>query len=192
MNHVYVSALLVVGLVLSNVVHAHIGVHAQGSFASGLMHPFSGFDHLLAMIAAGLWAVQVAGRMLYAIPAIFIGAMALGAGIGIAGGALPFAESGIALSVLVLGALVAFAARARWEIAGPMIAVFALFHGYSHGTGMPEFSASESYLAGVLMATASLLAFGVATAASLQQQTRLLSAGGAAISLAGVVMILAA
>ena len=192
MNHVYVTAVLVLGLVLSNVVHAHIGVDAHGSFRSGLLHPFSGLDHLLAMIAVGLWAVQVAGRMLLAIPVVFACAMALGAIIGIFGGTLPFAESGVAFSVLVLGLLVSFAVRAPWQIACPLIALLALFHGYAHGIGIPEFSEPAGYLTGVLMATASLHAFGIAMAAALLHRGRVLCACGAAISFVGVFLILAA
>src|SRR3954464_8727240 len=108
MNNGSLSALLAIGLVLSNAVHAHIGVDAHGSFASGLLHPFSGPDHMLAMIAVGLWASQMGGRALFLLPSTFTAAMALGIGLGMTSGALPIAEGAIAASVLVLGALIAF------------------------------------------------------------------------------------
>jgi urease accessory protein len=192
MNNGSLSALLAIGLVLSNAVHAHIGVDAHGSFASGLLHPFSGFDHMLAMIAVGLWACQMGGRALFILPTVFIATMALGAGLGMTGGALPLAEGAIAASVLVLGALIAFAARAPWQPAAALVAVFALFHGAVHGAGMPEFASQPEYLAGVLMATASLHAFGLAAAYLLQQKARVLQATGAAITFAGACLVVMA
>src|SRR4051812_27071522 len=111
MNQLYGSALLLVGLVLSNVVHAHIGGHGHESFQAGLLHPLSGLDHMLAMIAVGVWAAQCGGRSMFAVPLAFVAAMAAGAAIGLGGGFLPFAEATIGASVLVLGALVAFAVR---------------------------------------------------------------------------------
>jgi urease accessory protein len=192
MNHFSATALLVVGLVLSNVVHAHIGSDAHGSFASGLLHPFSGPDHMLAMIAVGLWAAQVGGRALLALPAVFIASMTLGATVAIFGGSLPFVEGAIAISVLVLGLLIALAVRAPWQFALPLVALFALFHGYVHGEGIPEFANPPGYVAGVLMATASLHAFGVAVAVLLQDRIGFLRAGGMAISIAGACLVLAA
>jgi urease accessory protein len=192
MNNLYVSALLIIGLVLSNAVHAHIGMDAHGSFAIGLMHPFSGLDHLLAMVAVGLWAAQMGGRALFVLPGAFVFSMALGTVLGYTGATLPFAEAGIAMSVIVLGALVAFAVRGSWQVTAPFAAVFALFHGYAHGAGLPEFSSPAGYLAGVLMATASLHAFGVAAGVMVLDRSRLLRAGGAAISLAGAFLLFAA
>ncbi len=190
MNHTLASALLVIGLVISNVVHAHIGMH-DGGFETGLMHPFSGVDHMLAMLAVGLWAAQAGGRYLALVPATFVVAMAAGAGIGAFGGYLPFAEEGIAVSVLLLGLLLAFAARGSWQWVVPLIAVCALFHGYAHGTALPEFSEPARYFAGFLMATAVLHASGMAAAVTLRNQASALRAGGFAISLAGVWLILA-
>ncbi len=192
MNQPYALALLVAGLVLSNVVHAHIGSHSQGSFGSGLLHPFSGFDHALAMIAVGLWAVQAGGRNLFIVPAAFVVAMTLGAGIGVSGGYVPFVEGGVAASVLVMGLLVALAVKGSWRWAAPLIGVFAVFHGYAHGTEIPAFADRWGYFAGFLAATAVLHASGVAAAVMLQKQAAILRAGGIAISLAGAWMLLAA
>jgi urease accessory protein len=189
MNHMLGSALLIVGLVLSNVVHAHIGVHGEG-FGSGLLHPFSGADHMLAMVAVGMWAVQAGGRSLIAVPATFVAAMALGAGLGISGGALPFAETAIAVSVLLLGLLLAFAVRGSWQWAVPLTAACALFHGYAHGASIPEFSDPAHYFAGFLMATVVLHASGAAVAVTLRNQAGALRAGGAAISFAGLWLVL--
>lgn len=192
MNQPYALALLVAGLVISNVVHAHIGAHPDGSLGAGLLHPFSGLDHMLAMVAVGLWAAQAGGRNLLLLPAAFVAAMTLGAGTGVLGGYVPFAQAGIAVSVLVLGVLVAFAVRGSWQWAAPLVAVFALFHGYTHGTEIPEFSDRWSYFAGFLMATMALHASGVAAAVMLQKQAHLLRAGGVAITLAGAWLVLAA
>ncbi len=192
MNPLYASALLAVGLVLSNAVHAHIGVHAGGSFETGLLHPFSGFDHLLAMIAVGLWAVQAGGRNLIVVPAAFVVAMALGTWLGIAGGYLPLAQEGIAASVVMLGLLVAFAVRGAWQWVAPLVAVFALFHGYAHGTEIPEFMNPGGYLAGILLATLALHASGAAAAVTLRSRAMALRAGGAAIALGGLWIALGA
>jgi urease accessory protein len=192
MNPLYATALLAIGLILSNVVHAHIGVHANGSFETGLMHPFSGMDHMLAMLAVGLWAAQSGGRNVLALPAAFITAMALGAVIGLSGAALPLAETGIALSVAILGAMLALAVRGEWQWSAPLIALFALFHGLAHGAEIPQFVNPAGYFAGFLMATAMLHACGVAAAITLKDRVLALRAGGAAIGFAGLWMVLAA
>lgn len=185
MNPLYASALLALGLVLSNAVHAHIGVHAGGSFETGLMHPFSGLDHFLAMIAVGLWAVQAGGRNLVVVPTAFVVAMALGTWLGIAGGYLPLAEEGLAASVVMLGLLVAFAVRGHWQWAAPLVAMFALFHGYAHGTEIPAFMNPGGYLAGILLATLALHASGAAAAVALRSRMAL-RASGAVIALGGL------
>jgi urease accessory protein len=186
MNNTYASALLIVGLVLSNAVHAHIGGHADGGFGVGLMHPFSGADHMLAMIAVGMWAVQAGGRNLLVVPATFVAAMALGAVVGAGGGYVPFAESGMAVSVLLMGLLLAFAIRGSWQWAVPVTAACALFHGYAHGISIPEFSDPARYFAGFLMATLVLHVAGAVAALMLRDQARALRTGGLAISLAGL------
>jgi urease accessory protein len=192
MNPLYATALLAIGLVLSNVVHAHIGVHADGSFETGLMHPFSGMDHLLAMLAVGLWAAQSGGRNVLAIPVAFMTAMALGAVFGLSGGTLPFAETGITLSVAVLGAMLALAVHGAWQWTAPLIVLFGVLHGFAHGTEIPQFASPARYFAGFLMATAMLHACGVAAAIMLKDRVLALRSGGAAIGLAGLWMVLAA
>jgi len=190
MNHTYASALLIVGLVLSNVVHAHIGVHGDSSFETGLMHPFSGIDHMLAMVAVGMWAAQAGGRNLLVIPFTFVAAMALGAAAGILGGYVPCAHAGAAASVLLMGLFLAFAVRGSWQWAVPVTALCALFHGFAHGISTPEFSDPARYFAGFLMATAVLHAAGAAAAVTLQARASALRAGGVAISFAGLWLVL--
>lgn len=192
MNQPYAFALLVAGLVLSNVVHAHIGGHGQASFGSGVLHPFSGVDHMLAMVAIGVWAARMGGRNLFLVPGAFVLAMIAGAVVGVYGGIVPFAETGVAASVVVLGLMVALAVNGAWQWTAPLAAAFALFHGYAHGTEIPAFADHWGYFAGFVMATIALHASGVAAAVALRERVRLLQAGGVAITLAGAWMLLAA
>ena len=107
------------------------------SFAEGLAHPFTGFDHMLAMVAVGLWASQIGGRALWLLPLTFPVVMAVGAVLGMSGVALPWVEAGIAASVLVLGAAVALCAAAVARGQRSADRAFALLHGYSHGIELP-------------------------------------------------------
>jgi len=142
---------------------AHTGDHAATGFAGGLTHPLLGLDHLLAMVAIGLWAAQQGGRALWAVPAAFVGAMGLGGVLAWSGGVLPHVETVIALSVLVLGLLIA--TRRRWAVTtGMMIAaVFALFHGYAHGLEMPQAASPTLYAVGFVLATVCLHGGGIAS-----------------------------
>jgi len=141
--------------------YAHPG-HMAAGFAGGLAHPFLGLDHLLAMIAIGLWAAQQGGRALWAVPAAFVSAMVLGGGLAWAGLALPQIETGIAASVLVLGLLIA--TRRQWAVtAGMAVAAgFALFHGYAHGLEMPQATSPVLYALGFVLAAACLHGVGIA------------------------------
>ena len=131
------------------------------SFTEGLLHPFSGLDHVLAMVAVGLWASQLGGRALWLLPLTFPAVMAVGAALGFGGVALPFVEIGIAGSVLVLGAAVALALRPSLAISIPLIGAFALLHGYSHGVELPADVSALSYGAGFIAATLLLHAVGI-------------------------------
>jgi urease accessory protein len=173
------------GLIASGAVSAHVGVHPDGGFAAGLAHPFMGLDHLLAMVAVGMWAAQRGGRYLLLLPATFVATMAAGAVAGTYGLPLPQVEGMVALSVLVLGLLVALALNTRWALPVSLVALFALFHGHAHGTEMPELSAPWLYFAGFTIATAALHAIGVATGVTLKTRPDILRASGAAIGLAG-------
>ncbi|MGE5320955.1 MAG: HupE/UreJ family protein [Hyphomicrobiaceae bacterium] len=141
--------------------YAHPG-HAPTGFAGGLAHPFLGVDHLFAMIAVGLWAAQQGGRALWAVPAAFVGAMALGGALAWSGGVLPHVETTVAASVLLLGLLVATQRRAS-VIAGMGVAgVFAVFHGYAHGLEMPQAASPVLYALGFVLATVCLHGVGIA------------------------------
>ena len=164
---------------------AHVGVHADGAFGTGFVHPFLGLDHLLAMVAVGIWAVQIGGRSLVALPAAFVTFMAVGAALGAAGVHLPQVEGMVALSVLALGCAVGSSVRLAWYWAVPLVGAFALFHGHAHGTEMPEFSLPWQYFAGFALATVALHALGVAAGVLLKSRPAIVRAGGAAIGLAG-------
>ena len=116
---------------------AHIDPVAHGTALSdaahGALHPLSGLDHVLVMIAVGLWAAQRGGRAILAVPAAFVGVMALGVGLALAGVSLPFIEPAILASIVALGLLVAMAVRLPVAAAAGVVAIFALFHGAAHG-----------------------------------------------------------
>ena len=147
-------------LLSSAPVWAHTGLHIGGGFASGVAHPFLGLDHLLAMVMVGLWAAQQQGawqRM--APPLAFISLMAMGGYLGEAGLALPHVESGIALSVLGLGLMTAFAVRLPVAASLAIIGTFALVHGHAHGAEMPVV-ALWTYMPGFILSTALLHGLG--------------------------------
>ena len=170
---------------------AHVGDHSHMGFTEGLLHPFTGLDHVLAMVAVGLWASQLGGRALWLLPLTFPAVMALGAALGLSGVTLPWVEVGIAGSVMVLGAVVALALRPALAISIPLIGAFALLHGYSHGIELPAGASALSYGAGFIAATLVLHAVGIATgliAGRLPVRFAARTAGGA-IAVLGVVLL---
>ena len=174
---------------LPTVAQAHPGHGAEG-FQSGLAHPLLGWDHVLAMLAVGLWAAQLGRRALWAVPAAFIGVMALGGALGMGGMAMPFAEQGVLLSVLVLGVLIAASVRLPLGASMGIVGAFALCHGFAHGAELPAGSSHAGYLLGFILATAALHGCGVLAGQSLKHSARLtwLRAAGAAICVSGAVL----
>jgi urease accessory protein len=136
------------------------GPHVHGVL-DGFAHPVTGLDHLAAMVAVGLIAARLGGRGLWLVPASFVGAMALGAGLAMAGLAPPLVEAGIAASLVVFGALVAVRARPPVAAMSLLVAGFALFHGFAHGMEAPADASGLSYMAGFILATALLHGAGV-------------------------------
>jgi urease accessory protein len=170
---------------------AHVGDHSHMSFTEGMLHPFSGLDHVLAMVAVGLWASQLGGRALWLLPLTFPAVMAVGAALGLSGVTLPWVEIGIAGSVMVLGAVVALALRPSLAISIPLIGAFALLHGYSHGVELPAAASVLGYGAGFSVATLVLHAVGIATgliAGRLPVRFAARTTGGA-IAVLGVVLL---
>jgi len=175
--------------------HAHPGHGATtGGVGWGLAHPFSGLDHILAMIAVGLWAVQLGKRALWLLPLSFVCSMAAGAALGMGGVRLPFVEPVILASVIGLGALVAFATRLPLGASAALVAVAALFHGQAHGSEMPANASGLLTAAGFILATAALHAAGIALGLTLQRtaQQRTLRLAGAAIFSTAILLALGA
>jgi urease accessory protein len=137
---------------------AHPG-HESAGFFSGFAHPLGGADHLLAMLAIGFYAARQAGAARWALPAGFLGALLVGAGMGAAGLALLGVEAGIAASVLILGLLIASLARLPLALSLPLVVAFALCHGQAHGAEMGAGSLA-TYAAGFTLATGLLHAAG--------------------------------
>jgi len=167
----------------------HDGHEVTWDFSSGFAHPLFGADHLLAMLAVGLWAAQLGGRARWLVPVAFVLVMALGAVLGRSGIALPGLEQTIAASVLVLGLLIANAARL--PVAGSMalVALFAAFHGFAHGAEMPATAGAFSYGAGFVLATALIHAAGVGLGLlSNRASEKFTRAAGWAIAGCGVVL----
>ncbi len=153
---------LIAATLAPGVALAHTGVGDAGGFVHGFAHPIGGLDHVLAMVLVGLFAWQLGGRALWLVPAAFVAVMALGGGLGVAGIDVPFVETGIALSVVVLGAAVALGVRAPVAMAMALAGIFAVFHGHAHGAEMPETVAGMTYGLGFLLGTALLHAAGIA------------------------------
>ncbi len=177
-------------LLFPGIAAAHTGVGETTGFMHGFGHPIGGADHLLAMIAVGLWAAQAGGRALWVVPSTFVAVMVLGGVVGFSGVPVPFIEEGILGSVLVLGVLIACAYRLPLAYSALIVGFFAIFHGYAHGAEMPSATAigAASYTVGFAVATAILhtagVAFGVlAQRISLEQVNRL---AGSAIALGGI------
>jgi urease accessory protein len=140
--------------------------HTRGGEAlglsTGLTHPVSGLDHVLAMIAVGLWGAQLGAPALWLLPVVFPMVMAFGGMLGLIGVMLPGIEIGIAVSAIALGAVVACAARPRLWIAAVLVGVFAIFHGHAHGTELPDGADGVLYSIGFVLATGALHASGIA------------------------------
>lgn len=150
---VAVSIALALALLSVAPAEAHTGAGAVGGFASGFQHPLFGLDHLLAMLAVGIWGAQMGGRRVWTLPVTFPLIMAFGGIAGMAGLYLPEVELGIALSVLALGLAIAFAWRPFEPVAVLLIAVFAVFHGYAHGVELPNAADPAAYSVGFVIAT---------------------------------------
>ena len=148
-------------MLISGSAQAHSGTGLPGGFASGFRHPFSGLDHLLAMVSVGLWGAALGRPLIYLLPVIFPAVMAGGAVAAMVGLRLPPVEIGIAVSVLALGGCVALAVRAPIWAASMIVATFALFHGYAHGRELPSAADPVGYSAGFVLATGLLHVLGI-------------------------------
>ncbi|MGH9869066.1 MAG: HupE/UreJ family protein [Candidatus Polarisedimenticolia bacterium] len=169
--------------------------HAEQERAAGLMaglsHPVSGLDHVVAMVAVGLWGAQLGAPAVWLLPVTFPMVMALGGALGLAGVPLPGVEAGIALSALLLGIMVLGEVRPPLAAAAVLVGFFAIFHGHAHGTELPAGQSGLLYSIGFVVATGCLHAAGI-TIGLLHRWPagRLaLRAAGGLVALAGVMFL---
>ncbi|MEN9985568.1 MAG: hypothetical protein RI925_1070 [Pseudomonadota bacterium] len=184
------SALAVLATLAAPLAVAHTGAHEHFDLFAGLAHPISGADHLLAMVAVGIWGAMLGGSARLALPVSFVLAMLLGGVAGHLGLNLPAIETGIALSVLVLGLMVSLAVRVPTLAAVAMTAGFALFHGYAHGAEAPAGGSFWLYGAGFAAVTAMLHLAGFGLGQSLVNRSRvLLQVIGGGMALTGGLLL---
>jgi urease accessory protein len=188
-----IAAAAAVLIALTSAAAAHPG-HVEAGFAHGFMHPLGGLDHVLTMVAVGLYAALLGRRALWLVPATFVVVMALGGAAGVAGYALPYTEIGIAASVVVLGLAVALRVSLPTLAAMALVGVFAVFHGHAHGAEMPQSLSGYEYAAGFLAATALLHGAGIAIGLGMGTLSelggrRVAQAAGGAMALAGVAVL---
>lgn len=146
---------------IGGLAHAHAGGGLAGGFSSGLLHPILGLDHVVAMVAVGLWGAFLGNPAIWLLPVVFPLVMTLGGVLGILAVPLPAVETGIALSAVVIGGLVALAARPPLPLAALIVAVFAIFHGYAHGAELPASANPLAFSLGFVISTGLLHLGGV-------------------------------
>jgi len=170
---------------------AHSGSGAAGGFAAGFVHPILGWDHVIAMVAVGLWGAFLGRPAIWVLPVVFPLVMAFGGVLGVVGVALPGVEIGIAISAIVLGAMVALAARLPLWVAAVIVGAFAIFHGHAHGAELPVAANPLAYSLGFVLATGLLHLAGIAFGLVVRWPAGklVLRVGGAAIAAAGVAFL---
>jgi urease accessory protein len=154
--------ILAAGLLLAPLTAlAHVEGGVAGGFLSGFSHPISGLDHVLAMVAVGLWGAQLGAPAIWLLPVAFPIMMAFGGLLGLSGVELPAVELGIALSAVMLGALILGAVRLPLAAALLVVGFFAVFHGHAHGTEMTPGQSAILYSIGFVIATGLLHGLGI-------------------------------
>jgi urease accessory protein len=171
-----ILAALLASCVLAAPAFSHPDASHLHGFASGFLHPIGGVDHVLTMVAVGLFAAHLGGRALWLVPATFVALMTAGAIVGMRGAEIPFIEAGVAASVVVLGLTIALRTSLPVIAAMSLVGVFAVFHGQAHGLETPADASAFTYALGFATATASLHLVGVGAGVAL-------SKAGAPISL---------
>lgn len=159
---VWVSALAALVLSVPSYAYAHVEGGQATGLLTGLQHPWSGLDHVLAMIAVGIWGAQLGNPALWLLPVTFPMVMSMGAMMGLLGIPLPGVEIGIAVSAIFLGALVVGEVRPKLIIAALLVGFFAIFHGHAHGTELPVGQSGMLYSMGFVIATGCLHGIGIA------------------------------
>jgi urease accessory protein len=182
--------LALAAIIMTTPALAHTGGMA-GGFAGGLAHPLFGPDHVVAMLAVGLWGAFLGAPAIWLLPIVFPLVMALGGAIGILGIAMPWVETGIALSAVVLGLMVACGARPPLVVAGVLVGAFAIFHGHAHGTELPPGADAVAYSVGFVVATGLLHLIGIGFGSLTRWPAGRIAvrAAGGAISIAGMMFL---
>jgi urease accessory protein len=152
---------LILWLFRPGLVFAHVETGSATGFFHGFVHPISGWDHVLAMIAVGLWGAQLGAPAVWLLPVTFPMVMAFGGMLGLMGVSIPGVEVGIALSAIVLGVMVLGEARPPLAVAAVIVGIFAIFHGHAHGTELPQGASGLLYSIGFVVATGCLHAVGI-------------------------------
>jgi urease accessory protein len=170
---------------------AHEGGGVVGGFASGFTHPLFGWDHLVAMVAVGLWGAFLGVPAVWILPVVFPMVMAFGGALGVLEVPLPAVETGIAASAAVLGTMVALAVRPPLWVAAVIVGTFAIFHGHAHGTELPQAANALAYSLGFVIATGLLHLTGITLGLLVRWPAGAVAVrlGGAAIALAGVALL---
>lgn len=181
---------LVAGLALvaTASAHAHAVEGGASGFIAGFIHPLLGLDHVAAMVAVGLWGGFLGRPAIWVLPVVFPLVMAFGGALGIVGVPIPGVEIGIALSAVVLGAMVLTAARPPLPLAAAIVAAFAIFHGHAHGTELPHASSAILYSLGFVVSTGllHLAGIGIGHAANWRHGRALVRGAGGVITAAGL------
>jgi urease accessory protein len=155
-------AIFLMILVLPTTANAHGETGTTGGFLSGFGHPLGGLDHIVAMIAVGLWGAFLGGQAMWTLPVVFPVVMAFGGALGVVGLPLPGVEIGIALSGIVLGIMVSLEAKPPLGVAAVIVGIFAIFHGHAHGTELPEAANALTFAIGFVISTGLLHLGGIA------------------------------
>jgi len=178
---------------IPSVAYAHDGTNLPlGGFLSGFVHPVLGYDHLLAMLSVGILSAQIGGRAIWTVPATFVSVMAVGGILGLINIGLTHTELGIALSLIILGLVIAAERRLSVRVAMIGVGFFAIFHGYAHGSEVPKTAEPFLYALGFLIGTALIHITGVVIgdiARHYEQGKIALRVGGALIALTGAAFV---
>ena len=153
---------LMLALLPPAIAHAHSETGTIGGFVSGFRHPLTGLDHIAAMVAVGIWGAYLGAPAMWLLPVIFPMVMAFGGALGVLGVPIPGVETGIALSGIMLGLMIVFAAKPPLWVAALMVGIFAIFHGHAHGTELPHAANAITYAVGFVIATGLLHLGGIA------------------------------
>ena len=194
MNRVTPAILFLLFLAPPTAACAHVGIDPTSGFVAGFMHPIGGMDHILTMVAVGLFATRLGGRAMWLLPLTFVLTMTLAGVLGMAGVKMPFAEIWIALSVVVLGLTIALQLSIPTIVAVVLVGFFAIFHGHVHGAEMPANVSGYAFGVGFACATAILHAMGIGLGlgigtANLPLKQRFVQLSGGAMSAAGIVLL---